>query len=53
MALLGQLTFLKFLYGKNNLGTPELTSAIAAMTDEQRNNTLVFKNTLVMSGGTT
>ena len=42
MALFNQLTLCNILNGRNNLGTPELRAALAAMLDEQRDNTLVF-----------
>ena len=42
MALFNQLTLRNILNGKNNLGTPELRAAVAAMTFEQRDNALVF-----------
>ena len=42
MALLKQLTLHNILNGRNNLGTPELIAAIAAITDEKRENTYVF-----------
>ena len=42
MALFNQLTLHNILNGRNNLSTPELKAAVAAMTSEQRYNTLVF-----------
>ena len=42
MALFNQLTLRNILNGRNNLGTPELRDAVAAMSDEQRDNDLVF-----------
>ena len=42
MALFNQLTLRNMLNSRNNLGTPELRAAVAAMTDEQRDNALVF-----------
>ena len=42
MALFNQLTLCKILNGRNNLGTPDLRAAVAAMTDDQRDNTLVY-----------
>ena len=42
MALFNQLTLCNILNGRNNLSTPELRAAIAAITDEQRGNALVF-----------
>ena len=42
MALFNQLTLHNILNGRNNLGTPELRAAVAAMTDEQRDDALVF-----------
>ena len=42
MALFNQLTLRNILNGRNNLGTPELKPTVAAMTDEQRDDTLVF-----------
>ena len=42
MALFNQLTLRNILNGRSDLGTPELRAAVAAMTDEQRDNALVF-----------
>ena len=42
MAQFNQLTLCNILNGRNNLGTPELRAAVAAMTDEQRDDALVF-----------
>ena len=42
MAMFNQLTLRNILYSRNNLGTPELRVTVAAMSDEQRDNTLVF-----------
>ena len=42
MALFSQLTLLNTLNDRNNLGTSESRAAVAAMLDEQRDNTLVF-----------
>ena len=42
MALFNQLTLRNILNGRSNLGTPELRAAVAAMTDEQRDNALKF-----------
>ena len=42
MALFNQLTLRNILNGRNDLGTPEIRAAVAAMSDEQRENTLVF-----------
>ena len=42
MALSNQLTLCNILNGRNDLGTPELRAAVAAMSDEQRDNALVF-----------
>ena len=42
MALFNQLTLRNILNGRNNLGTPELRAAMVAMTDEQRDDALVF-----------
>ena len=42
MALFNQLTLRNILNGRNDLGTPELRDTVAAMTDEQRDNALVF-----------
>ena len=52
MALFNQLTLYNILNSRNNLGTPELRAAVAAMLDEQRDNTLVFLewNTLDLAG---
>ena len=42
MALFNQLTLRNILNGRSDLGTPELRAAVASMTDEQRDNALVF-----------
>ena len=42
MALFNQLTLRNILNGRNDLSTPELRAAVAAMPDEQRDNALVF-----------
>ena len=42
MALLNQLTLRNILNGRKDLGTPELRAAVAAITDEQRNDALMF-----------
>ena len=42
MALFNQLTLHNILNGRNDLGTPELRAAVAAMSDEQRDDALVF-----------
>ena len=42
MPLFNQLTLHNILNGMNDLGTPEIRAAVAAMTDEQRDNALVF-----------
>lgn len=42
MALFNLLTLRNILNGRNNLGTTELRAAVAVMSDEQRDNTLVF-----------
>ena len=42
LALFNQLTLRNILNDRNNLGTPELKAAVAAMTEKQRDNTLVF-----------
>ena len=42
MALFNQLTLRNILNGRNDLGTPEFRAAVAAMSDEQRDNALVF-----------
>ena len=42
MALFNQLTLRNILNGRNDLGTPEIRAAVAAMSDEQRDNALVF-----------
>ena len=40
MALFNQLTLHNILISRKNLGTPELRDAVAAMSDEQRDNAL-------------
>ena len=42
MALFNQLTLLNILNGRNNLGTPRLRAAVASMSEEQKDDTLVF-----------
>ena len=42
MALVNQLTLRNILNGRDDLSTPELRAAMAAMTDEQRDDALVF-----------
>ena len=42
MALFNQLTLRNILNGRNNLGTPKLRATLAAMSDEQRDDALVF-----------
>ena len=49
MALFSQLTLCNILNGRNDLGTPELRAAVAAMTDEQRDDTLVLMNVILRS----
>ena len=42
MALFNQLTLRSFLNGRNNLGTLELRAAVASMSEEQKDDALVF-----------
>ena len=42
MALFNQLTLRNILNGRNNLGTPELRAAVASMSEEQKDDALVF-----------
>ena len=42
MALFNQLTLCNIPNSRNNLGTPELRAAAASMSEEQRDDTLVF-----------
>ena len=42
MALFNQLSWCNILNGRNNLGTPELRAAVASMSEEQKDDTLVF-----------
>ena len=42
MALFNQLTIRNIVNGRNNLGTPESRSNVAAVLEEQRDNALVF-----------
>ena len=42
MSLFNQLTLRNILNFRNDLGTPELRAVVAAMMDEQRDNTLVL-----------
>ena len=52
MALYNQLTLCNILNGRNNLGTPELRAAVASMSEEQKDDDLVFLecNTEELSG---
>ena len=42
MALFNQLSLRNILNGRNDLGTIDLRATVDALTDEQRDNTLVF-----------
>ena len=42
MALSNQLTLHNILNGRNNLGTPQLRAAVASMSEEQKDDALVF-----------
>ena len=42
MALLNQLTLCNIFNGRNNLGTPELRATVASMSEEQKDDALVF-----------
>ena len=42
MALFNQLTLRNIFNGRNNLGTPELRAAVASMSEEQKDDALVF-----------
>ena len=42
MALFNQLTLQYILNGRKNLGSPELRAAVASMTEEQKDESLVF-----------
>ena len=42
MELFDQLTLCNILNGRNDLGAPELRAAIASMTEEQKDDVLVF-----------
>ena len=42
MLLFNQLTLCNILDGKNDLGTPELKAAVASISEEQKDNVLVF-----------
>ena len=42
MALFNQLTLCNILNGRNDLGTPELRAAVASMSEEQKDDALVF-----------
>ena len=42
MALFNKLMLPNILSGRNNVGNPELRAAIASMTEEQKDNALVF-----------
>ena len=42
MALFNQYTLHNILNGRNDLGTPELRAAVASMSEEQKDDALVF-----------
>ena len=42
MALFNQITLRNILNGRNNLGTLELRAAVASMSEEQKDDALVF-----------
>ena len=42
MALFNQLTLRNIFNKRNNLGTPELRAAVASMSEEQKDDALVF-----------
>ena len=42
MELVNQLTLRNILNGRNDLGTPKLEAAVASMSEEQKDNVLVF-----------
>ena len=42
MALFNQLTLRNIFNGRNDLGTPELRAAVASMSEEQKDDALVF-----------
>ena len=42
MALFNRLTLRNILNGRNDLGTLEIRASVAAMSDEQRDNALVY-----------
>ena len=42
MALFNHFTLCNILNGRNNLGTPELRAAVASMSEEQKDDALVF-----------
>ena len=42
MELFNQLTLRNILNRQNDLGTPELRAAVASMSEEQKDNVLVF-----------
>ena len=52
MALFNQLTLRNILNGRNDLGTLELRAAVASMSEEQKDDALVFLkcNTEELSG---
>ena len=49
MELFNQLTLHNILNGWNDLGTPESRAAIASMSEEQKDNVLVFWNVIQKS----
>ena len=42
MELFNQLTLCNILSGRNDLGTPELRAAVASMSEEQKDDALIF-----------
>ena len=46
MELFNQLTLRNILNGRNDLGTPELRAAVASMSEEQKDDFLVFWNAI-------
>ena len=42
MELFNQFTLCNILNGRNDLGTPELRAAVASMSEEQKDDVLVF-----------
>ena len=47
MVLFNQLTLRNILNGRDDLGTPEVHMAVAALAEEQKADALLFPNTIL------